>query len=368
MVEDVDVVQAHPLQRVIERAEQVLAGSPEAVGARPHVPSRLGRDHELVAVRNEVLGEDPTEVDLGRTVGRSVVVGQVEVGDALVEGTTKDGALRLERLVVPEVVPQPERDGGQLQAGRAETPVGHGFVAVFGGDVGHDPHFSCIANPRTGASAQASYRSPRRRAATVYLPHRRVCRRPVPALGSPLAPGLPGPFSALSPLLAPPPPPPPRPSSRPLCQETSPAIPLATSRTRLSEHGRNPIAELSRPSSSSPSPTATCGCEPTGPQPRTLHADTTPGHTPSTTIRRSFETSSRSPERRRGTQPAARSTPAIAPAADCPYQSDQHPVPRPKPLGPPGRSSPTPSAHQGIAAAATLGNRTDAACLHGGQR
>ena len=52
--------------------------------------------------------EDAGEVRLGAAVGGSVVVGQVEVGDAQVEGPTHDGALGVERPVVTEVLPQPE--------------------------------------------------------------------------------------------------------------------------------------------------------------------------------------------------------------------------------------------------------------------
>jgi len=56
-----------------------------AVRARPHVIAGLGGDHQLVAVRPEVIGKHSPEVDLGRPVGRAVVVGEIEVGDAQVE-------------------------------------------------------------------------------------------------------------------------------------------------------------------------------------------------------------------------------------------------------------------------------------------
>ena len=106
-----------PIRReaLVEARQQVLARPAVAVRARPHVVAGLGRDDQLVAVRAQVLGEDPPEVRLGRAVRRAVVVGQVEVGDAEVEGAADDRALRLERPVVAEVVPQPERDRGQLQ-------------------------------------------------------------------------------------------------------------------------------------------------------------------------------------------------------------------------------------------------------------
>ena len=54
--------------------------------------------------------QDETEVGLGGPRGGPVVVGEVEVGDAEVERAAQDGALGVERTVVAEVVPEPERD------------------------------------------------------------------------------------------------------------------------------------------------------------------------------------------------------------------------------------------------------------------
>ena len=85
-------------------------------GPGPHVVARLGGEDQLVAVRAEVLREDRAEVALGAAVGRAVVVGQVEVRDAAVERPPQDGPLGLQGLVVAEVVPQPERDGRELEA------------------------------------------------------------------------------------------------------------------------------------------------------------------------------------------------------------------------------------------------------------
>jgi len=107
-VEDVDVLEAHARQALIEARQQVLARAELAVRARPHVIAGLGRDDQLVAVGPEVLGEDATEVVLGAAVGRSVVVGEVEVRDAEVERASQHGATVRQRAVVAEVLPQPE--------------------------------------------------------------------------------------------------------------------------------------------------------------------------------------------------------------------------------------------------------------------
>jgi hypothetical protein len=139
-VEDVDVVQAHPRQALVQRREQVLARAPLAVRPRPHVVAGLGGDDQLVAEGREVLAEDAPEVQLGRAGRRAVVVGEVEVADAAVERAPQHRALGLERLVVAEVVPEAERDRRQLDAAAPAAAVGRLLVAVVSGDVGHGAH------------------------------------------------------------------------------------------------------------------------------------------------------------------------------------------------------------------------------------
>ena len=117
-------------EALVEAAEQVLARAPLAVRAGPHVVPGLGRDHQLVAVGLEVLGEDPAEVDLGAPVRRPVVVGEVEVGDPEVERAAQDRAAGRQRPVVAEVLPQAERDRRQLQAAAPAAAVLASLVAV----------------------------------------------------------------------------------------------------------------------------------------------------------------------------------------------------------------------------------------------
>ena len=54
-VEDVDVVEPHPREALVEAREQVLARAPLAVGAGPHVVAGLRRDDQLVPVGPEVV-------------------------------------------------------------------------------------------------------------------------------------------------------------------------------------------------------------------------------------------------------------------------------------------------------------------------
>ena len=141
-VEDVDVVEPHASQALVEAREQVLARTPVAVGPRPHVVAGLGRDEELVAIRAQVARQDPAEGLLRRSVRRAVVVGQVEVGDAEVEGSQQDRPARLERPVRAEVLPQPERHSRQQKPAPPTTSVGHRVVAVSSGVVPHAPNVS----------------------------------------------------------------------------------------------------------------------------------------------------------------------------------------------------------------------------------
>ena len=57
-IEDVDVVETHPAEALVEAGEQVLARSADAIGAWPHVVAGLGRDDQLVPMAAEVGPED----------------------------------------------------------------------------------------------------------------------------------------------------------------------------------------------------------------------------------------------------------------------------------------------------------------------
>jgi hypothetical protein len=126
----------------------LLAGTPFAVRAGPHVVAGLGGDNQLVAVRLEVVLQVAAEVGLGGAVRRAVVVGQVKVVDAEVEGAAQDGALLIEALVVAEVVPQAKGDGRKFESAASDAAVGHGFIAVVRCRISH------TCNP---ASCDAGY-------------------------------------------------------------------------------------------------------------------------------------------------------------------------------------------------------------------
>src|SRR5438067_367514 len=143
-VEDVDVVESHPPETLIEAGEEILAGAPLAIRPGPHEIASLRGDDQLVAIRLQVAGEDRPEVLLSRAGGWAVVVGEGEVGDAEVEGAPNDRALRLDDVNAAEVVPEAERDGGKAQAAAAGAAVAHLLITIRGGKIRHSaPQLAC---------------------------------------------------------------------------------------------------------------------------------------------------------------------------------------------------------------------------------
>src|SRR5664280_2570107 len=149
-VEDVDVVEAHPAEALVQARRQVLARAAVTVRPGPHVVASLRRDDQLIAVESQVRREDPPEVLLRRAIGRPVVVRQVEVGDPEVERAVDDRALAVDRPAVPEVLPEAERDRGQEETAPTRSPVGHVVVARGSRYVWHAPILPPAGRGRPG--------------------------------------------------------------------------------------------------------------------------------------------------------------------------------------------------------------------------
>lgn len=135
VVENVHIIQPHALQRGIAAGHKVFPRATETVGAILHVPASLGGNDHLIAVGSEILGHDATEVFLRGTLRWAVIVGEVEVRDAVVEGGAQNLTLCLERPVITKVMPKSQRNGRKFQASVAGAVVGHRFIAVVIGVV-----------------------------------------------------------------------------------------------------------------------------------------------------------------------------------------------------------------------------------------
>ena len=161
-VEDVDMVEPHAPEAFVKAGQQVLPGTADPVGSRPHVPARLGRDHQLAPERAEIIAQDATEILLGRAVRRSVVVREIEVRDAAVERAADHGAAGLEHVRAAEIVPEAERDGRQVEAAPAAAAEGGVPVA---GRVWLIRHHGFLLPPRRTAADVRADRRDRHRTA-----------------------------------------------------------------------------------------------------------------------------------------------------------------------------------------------------------
>ena len=74
----------------------------------------------------------------GASGGGAVVVGQIEMGDAMVKRGATDCLLGGMGGVVAKVVPKAKADRRQHQARPAAPAIGHPVVTIFAGGVGHD--------------------------------------------------------------------------------------------------------------------------------------------------------------------------------------------------------------------------------------
>ena len=85
-IEKVDIIEVHATQRLVEACHEILARTPVAIGTGPHVVTRLGGDEEFVAMGTQVLVHESAQRLLGTAVRRTVVVGEVEMYNAVFEG------------------------------------------------------------------------------------------------------------------------------------------------------------------------------------------------------------------------------------------------------------------------------------------
>ncbi|CAB4585633.1 unannotated protein [freshwater metagenome] len=136
-IEDVDVVETHSGEALVERGEQILARTPLAVGAGPHIEAGLARDNQLVAIRRKIRRENLPENALGRSGRRAVIVGEIDVGHTLVESAEDDVALHTAIAVVTKVVPEPERHSWQLDSTSPAAGIGNRFISVWMSFVRH---------------------------------------------------------------------------------------------------------------------------------------------------------------------------------------------------------------------------------------
>jgi hypothetical protein len=101
-------------------ASRYLARAQIAVGAGPHVPTGLGGDDQFVAVGKEVFFDDLAEGFFGRSVGRAVIIGEIEMRDAEIEGAAQHGAEFSKLSTPPKLCQRPSEMAGSWMPLRPE--------------------------------------------------------------------------------------------------------------------------------------------------------------------------------------------------------------------------------------------------------
>ncbi len=129
-VEQVCIVYTHALQTLVEARHEILSRAPVAVRSGPHVVAGFGTDEKFVAIGAEVVIHQPSHRFFGAAVGRSVVVGQVEVCYAVVEGIACNGAASAVVVHSAEVVPETEAHLWQQHPAASAPCIFHPVVVA----------------------------------------------------------------------------------------------------------------------------------------------------------------------------------------------------------------------------------------------
>jgi hypothetical protein len=130
----VDIVEPEPLERRIDRCEDVLAPEAFAVHPRHRPAADLGRDDVFLTS-----AEEPAQDAPGQHFALALVVDvrSVEEGDATLDRAAYDrlGVFLAKRpgpLVARPEAHHPEADARDAQAGAAEVHVAHAGTVVAG--------------------------------------------------------------------------------------------------------------------------------------------------------------------------------------------------------------------------------------------
>ena len=105
-VEEVNIVEMHTLQALVETGHEVLSRAPVAIRSWPHIIARFAADEKFVAIWTEVIIHESSHRFLSTAIRRAVVVGQIEMCDAIVEGIVRDGTASLVWVNATKVVPE----------------------------------------------------------------------------------------------------------------------------------------------------------------------------------------------------------------------------------------------------------------------
>src|ERR1039458_8512247 len=110
------------------------------------LPAGFRRDNQFIPVHAKILTKDGAEVLFGRPVWRPIIIRQIKMDDATVEGAQNYGAPNLEYVSAAEVLPQPKRDKRQHQARMSGSPESGSIVSRRIGQIGQRASSFMLAN------------------------------------------------------------------------------------------------------------------------------------------------------------------------------------------------------------------------------
>ena len=114
VVEDIDIIYPQAFEALIKAGNEVFPRAKIAIGSGPHIKSGLGGDDQFVPVGRQVELEDVAEGLFGRAIGRSIVVGQIQVCDTVVKGGAHCSAPIFKHIDAAKIMPQAEREQREL--------------------------------------------------------------------------------------------------------------------------------------------------------------------------------------------------------------------------------------------------------------
>src|SRR5689334_7655923 len=94
-------------------------------------------------MRSEIRAQYASEGLLGRSRRRTVVVGEIEVRYAEIEGAPADGPGIVEDRILAEIVPEAQRQQGKIEAASAAAAIMHAVITVRSRLIAHMIDLDC---------------------------------------------------------------------------------------------------------------------------------------------------------------------------------------------------------------------------------
>ena len=131
VIENIHVIQLHPFQGGVTACEQILSGTAISIGTLPHIIACLSANQKLFPIRAKISLVQNTEISLRLSIGGTVIVGQIKMGNAQVEGLPKNILHLLLRIPFSEVMPKPQRNRRKIQTGFPRLSIFHAIITIF---------------------------------------------------------------------------------------------------------------------------------------------------------------------------------------------------------------------------------------------